>query len=351
MPALAALTWAGKRVVWLAPPHLPYAPALAAAGINLSQLVVVRAPGRRDALWAAEQALRAGCCHALLGWFRRASYDDLRRLAVAAEGSAAWIALFRPREAAAESSPACLRLALETDDAPEGDLLTVRILKRRGLPAAAPLRLAVKDLSMLWLALHFPALPPDALAPIAAWACQFTPRVSLEPPQELLLEVQGSLRLYGGLESLHERLPRAARARLPGEHRAAPTPRAALWLSRGAGEAFEALPVEVTQLDVEFFRSIGVSTVGELLQLPRDGLAQRCGAQVARALDRALGALPGAASVFRAAAALFRQARAAGRGEPCRSAALRRPPPAGPARGLARRAAGRHPRLRAGAVA
>ena len=140
LPALAALTWAGKRVVWLAPPHLPYAPGLAAAGINLSQLVVVRAPGRRDALWAAEQALRAGCCHALVGWFRRAGYDDLRRLAVAAEGSAAWIALFRPREAAAESSPACLRLALE----PDGDALSVRILKRRGLPAAAPLRLAVQ---------------------------------------------------------------------------------------------------------------------------------------------------------------------------------------------------------------
>ena len=140
LPALAALTWAGKRVVWLAPPHLPYAPGLAAAGINLSQLVVVRAPGRRDALWAAEQALRAGCCHALVGWFRRAGYDDLRRLAVAAEGSAVWIALFRPREAAAESSPACLRLALE----PDGDALSVRILKRRGLPAAAPLRLAVQ---------------------------------------------------------------------------------------------------------------------------------------------------------------------------------------------------------------
>jgi hypothetical protein len=140
LPALAALTWAGKRVVWLAPPHLPYAPALAAAGINLAQLVVVRAPGRRDALWAAEQALRAGCCHALLGWFRRAGYDDLRRLAVAAEGSAACVVLFRPRDAAAESSPACLRLALEAD----GDALSVHILKRRGMPATAPLRLAVK---------------------------------------------------------------------------------------------------------------------------------------------------------------------------------------------------------------
>jgi len=139
LPALAALSWAGKRLAWLAPPHLPYAPALAAAGVNLAQLAVVHAPGRRDALWAAEQVLRAGCCHALLAWFPKASYDELRRLAVAAERSAAWVALFRPREAASESSPACLRLVLE----PEGDALSVRILKRRGAPAAAPLRLPV----------------------------------------------------------------------------------------------------------------------------------------------------------------------------------------------------------------
>jgi hypothetical protein len=140
LPALAALTWAGKRVVWLAPPYLPYAPALAAAGVNLEHLAVVSAPGRRDALWAAEQALRAGCCHALLGWFHKAAYDDLRRLAVAAEASSAWVALFRPLAAAAESSPACLRLVLE----PDGDALAVKILKRRGAPLGRALRLPVK---------------------------------------------------------------------------------------------------------------------------------------------------------------------------------------------------------------
>jgi hypothetical protein len=137
LPAVAALSWAGKRVVWLAPPHLPYAPALAAAGVDLAHLAVVHAPGRRDALWAAEQVLRSGSCHALLGWFRRAGYDELRRLAVAAEGSPAWVALFRPREAACEPSPACLRLALEPGGA-------VHVVKRRGMPAAAPLRLALQ---------------------------------------------------------------------------------------------------------------------------------------------------------------------------------------------------------------
>jgi hypothetical protein len=140
LPALAALTSSGKRVVWLAPPHLPYAPALAAAGVDLANLVVVRAPGRRDALWAAEQALRAGSCHALLAWFRQASYPELRRLAVAAETSNAFVALFRPPEAARESSPAGLRIALE----PAEGALALHILKRRGAPATVPLRLPVK---------------------------------------------------------------------------------------------------------------------------------------------------------------------------------------------------------------
>jgi hypothetical protein len=140
LPAVAALSWAGKRIVWLAPPHLPYAPALAAAGIDVAHLAVVRAPGRRDALWAAEQVLRAASCHALLAWFPSARYEELRRLAVAAEAGRAWVALFRPLQAAQESSPAALRIALQ----PDGDALSLRILKRRGAPAAAPLRLPVK---------------------------------------------------------------------------------------------------------------------------------------------------------------------------------------------------------------
>src|SRR5262245_5471579 len=57
MPALAALSTAGKRVVWLAPPHLPYAPALAAAGVDLANLVVVRAPAG-----ATRSGRRSRCC-------------------------------------------------------------------------------------------------------------------------------------------------------------------------------------------------------------------------------------------------------------------------------------------------
>jgi protein ImuB len=146
---------------------------------------------------------------------------------------------------------------------------------------------------MLWVALHFPCLPTHALAPIAAWACQFTPRVSLEPPQELLLEVQGSLRLFGGFAAFKRELAAGlSELGYPFSLASADTARAALWLSRGEGEAFEALPVEVTRFDVEFFKSIGIATVGELLKLPREGLGQRCGARLLEELDRALGAMP-----------------------------------------------------------
>jgi cell division inhibitor SulA/protein ImuA len=140
LPALAALTLAGRRIAWLAPPHLPYAPALSAAGVRLDCLTVVRAPGRRDALWAAEQALRAGTFHALLLWLPRASYPELRRLAVAAQAGPGFALAFRPPEAAGEASPAVLRLALEAGQRP----FAIRILKRRGQPLAASLPLPIE---------------------------------------------------------------------------------------------------------------------------------------------------------------------------------------------------------------
>ena len=105
--------------------------------------------------------------------------------------------------------------------------------------------------------------------------------------------MQGSLRLYGGFARLREKLAAGlTEMQLDFSLGVARTVRAALWRSRGEGKRLKALPVEVTGLDVEFLRSIGVTTVGALLALPRDGLAQRCDAQAIEALDRALGAAP-----------------------------------------------------------
>lgn len=59
LPTLARMTGAGSRVVLVAPPYVPYAPAWQAGGVALQQLEIVQAEPR-DALWAFEQCLRSG---------------------------------------------------------------------------------------------------------------------------------------------------------------------------------------------------------------------------------------------------------------------------------------------------
>jgi protein ImuB len=154
---------------------------------------------------------------------------------------------------------------------------------------------------MLWVALQFPPLAPGTLEAIAAWASQFTPKVSLEPPQALLLEVQGSLRLFDGRDALKRRLRSGLEEMgFAAALATAPTARAALWLARGDVRSIEEVPLEAA-CDGEalaFLRSIGLSTVGQLLRLPREGLAHRCGSRLIDDLDRALGTAPEARVFF-----------------------------------------------------
>jgi len=142
--ALAALSRRGLRLAWIAPPHLPYAPALAAAGIDIAKLVIVRTASARETLWATEQAIASNACGAVLAWPRAPKYTELRRLQIAAEGGRASVFVFRSPEAAGEPSPAPLRIALA---ASHGGL-AVHLLKRRGAPLPRPIIL--------------PAMPPAA---------------------------------------------------------------------------------------------------------------------------------------------------------------------------------------------
>lgn len=134
LPALAALSTHDRPVLVIAPPYRVYAPAWQAAGLRLSQLHVLDADPK-DALWAMEQALRAGCCGAVLGWPMQADDNSLRRLQVAAETGQTPGFAFRPMAALANPSPAALRISLRgTPSDPE-----LRILKCRGaLPPSRP---------------------------------------------------------------------------------------------------------------------------------------------------------------------------------------------------------------------
>ncbi|MEN8640202.1 translesion DNA synthesis-associated protein ImuA [Pseudomonas sichuanensis] len=132
-PTLARLTAASERVVLVAPPFIPYAPAWQAAGVDLRWLVQVDSE-RDDALWAAEQCLRSGSCAAVLCWPERADDKALRRLQVAAETGNALAFACRPQQAAVNPSPAALRIAIDTRP-PQW-----RVLKcRGGLPPASPI--------------------------------------------------------------------------------------------------------------------------------------------------------------------------------------------------------------------
>src|SRR5688572_3775309 len=187
---------------------------------------------------------------------------------------------------------------------------------------------------MLWVALHFPLLPQSTLEAIGAWACQFTPKVSLEPPRALLLEVEGSLRLFGGLPPLKQKLKSGIEEMgFNAALATAATPRAALWLSYGKCESIDDVALEAACNEEEsfsFLKNIGINTVGELSRLPREGRGA------------------GAARLLRAAGALPRQARAAGSSRSRRRPRLRGAAAPGAARGPARRAAGGDPPVQLG---
>jgi hypothetical protein len=140
MPALAGLigTQASTRsnrsvrkwVMLVAPPYVPYAPAFAKRGLDMSRLLVVHCRRQADVLWAAEQALHSHTCAAVLVWCDGAEDRALRRLQLAAEADGnCLLVLFRPLRFARQRSPATLRIRLLPGQPATIDL---QIFKMRG---------------------------------------------------------------------------------------------------------------------------------------------------------------------------------------------------------------------------
>ena len=134
LPALARVQAQGRDVVWIAPPHRPYAPALAAAGLDLARLhrrALPRPEGRAV-------GLRAGAARARMRRRVRVARDARRARAAPAAGRGARrphvgraVAAARParqRDRRAAAPRACRR---------SGRQLAVRVLKRRGARVAA----------------------------------------------------------------------------------------------------------------------------------------------------------------------------------------------------------------------
>ncbi len=137
LPVLAQLSRQERRIVFVAPPYIPYAPALWQQGVRLSHVLLIHTHKSQQQLWAMEQALRAGVCGAVLGWTHAPDPRVLRRLQLAAEAGQSAAILFRPTEAARHASPAGLRIELT----PAVNGTTVHIRKRRGGWHYRPVRL------------------------------------------------------------------------------------------------------------------------------------------------------------------------------------------------------------------
>lgn len=153
-----------------------------------------------------------------------------------------------------------------------------------------------------------------ALLPVAHAALAFTPMVCLQPAttpgaacDTVLLEVQSSLRYFGGHERLLQRLHASLR---PLGHvvrsASAATAQAAALLSRVASpphctdlattrQALEVVPVWLLGPGREHWEALqgmGLRTLADLLALPRVGLARRFGEALLDEIDAALGRRP-----------------------------------------------------------
>ncbi len=227
-----------------------------------------------------------------------------------------WLAVALPSLAleclaAAESAPLTssstagvpARVAVELDRGQPRVVAANSAAAAAGIAAGAKLSTALALAASLQVLEREPPRERECLESLAAWAETLTSMVSVEPPDSLLLEVGGSLRLFGSLAAIKAAL-RDELARRYRDFRfcAAPTATAALWLARAAGDdvtdwrqlpgSLAPLPLAATRWPAEvqsLLHELGLRTVGDCARLPRDGFARRVGRAYLLELDRAFG--------------------------------------------------------------
>jgi hypothetical protein len=139
MPALAKITQSERHVAMIAPPYIPYAPALLRHGLRLEHFWIIRAHSAADILWSAEQTLRCKSFGAVLAWPSAIRDREVRRLQLAAEAGSSIGFVYRQPSAARESSPAAVRLRLQADVAGQ---MSIDVVKCRGARAGMSVGIA-----------------------------------------------------------------------------------------------------------------------------------------------------------------------------------------------------------------
>lgn len=136
LPAMRSIVAAGAQLAWVAPPYVPYVPALAAAGLDTRSLVVLSPDADEGLLWSAEKLLQGGEQGMVLIWPTKLAPLAVRRLQLAAENSGS-LGVVLHRQTHRAAGAAALRLRLQAD-ADHG--LHIEVLKARGSSHSAVVR-------------------------------------------------------------------------------------------------------------------------------------------------------------------------------------------------------------------
>jgi protein ImuB len=141
-----------------------------------------------------------------------------------------------------------------------------------------------------------PVADAALLERLAEGCLRYTPRVMVDPPQGLLLDISGCAHLFEGgeRELAADLMRRLAMAGYSASHALSPSADAAMALATyGLNEgAVERLPVTALRCDPTVhhaLRRAGLRTIGDLASRPRTMLAARFGEGVTRLLGRLLG--------------------------------------------------------------
>ena len=166
-----------------------------------------------------------------------------------------------------------------------------------GIGPGLTVNAALALLPTLHLEERNPIREAKVLRDLAKWSEKFTSCCCIEAPSVLLLEVAGSLTLFGGIKALRQRIVRGLDSQ--GFHAAvaiAPTPLAATWLARAGRKVCirdprnlvgRLGPLPLACLDWPeavhvSLKGMGVTSIGAALRLPRQGFAKRFGAAGAK---------------------------------------------------------------------
>lgn len=162
---------------------------------------------------------------------------------------------------------------------------------------------------MLWAALLLPPHPDDsppsndALAGLATWALQFSPRVAVVD-EAVVVELESSTRLFGGKRALRDRVFQESRDLGVVRLAWCSNSLAALALARAGiengfkrplPEMLDGLPVGVLSAvrpHGTVLAQLGCQVLGDLRKLPRGGLARRFDRNLLAALDEAYELVP-----------------------------------------------------------